>query len=206
MKFLKFSKNLLVFSFFLLILNPLFADTVEEEKKSVNENISVNENALNENAISPIPHGYRNINLGMTLDAVKTELLGDSIFGYRGDRDVSLLPNGNKQTIIETSNDGFIESSWFLFHQDRLYNMSININQNLMDYHSVFKTLCKKYGEPKSLNPQKVLWENEWITMTLERPLSIKYIDNLIFQRLQDNSKIHKSAGEMLREDFLDSL
>lgn len=192
MKFLNFSRILFVLFIFFIVSTPLLS---EESHSTVNEK-----------SISPLPHGYRNINLGMTLDAVKIELLGDSLFGYRGDRDVSLLPNGNKQTIIETSNDGFIESSWFLFHQDRLYNMSININQNLMDYHSVFYTLCEKYGEPKSLNPQKVTWENEWITMTLERPLSIKYIDNLIFQRLQNNSKIDKSAGEMLREDFLDSL
>ncbi|NLL99954.1 MAG: hypothetical protein GX220_00665 [Treponema sp.] len=155
---------------------------------------------------SDLPHGYRNINLGMTLESVKKELLSDSVFGYRGDRDVSLLPNGYKQTIIETSNNGFLSATWFLFNENRLYNMTININRELMDYHSVFLTLCNKYGQPEFLNPEKAIWQNEWIQMTLERPLSIKYMDMIVFNSLQEESGVDQSVREMLREDFLDSL
>lgn len=181
--------KLFVFFLLLFITLPLIAQNKQENKN-----------------ILPLPHGYRDILLGMTLDATKTALLADKVFGYRGDRDVSLLPNDYKQTIIESSSNGFIKSSWFLFFEQRLYNMTININQELMDYNSVFKTLCNKYGQPESLNPQKAQWSNEWVIMTLEKPLSIKYVDKIVSESLQQKSEVKKSTTEFLKEDFLNSL
>ena len=50
---------------------------------------------------SSLPGGYSKISLGMSVDEVKDALKSDSQFGYRGERDVSLLP-GENRTLIET--------------------------------------------------------------------------------------------------------
>ena len=67
-------------------------------------------------------------------------------------------------------------------------------------------TLTEKYGEPKSVTPQKSVWKNDEITMTLEKPLTLKYINNEIQDQLQQYSTIQKSAEEMTQQMFLDKL
>ena len=47
-------------------------------------------------AQSSLPNGYAGIKLGMSMDAVKEALQKDGQFGYRGERDVSLLPGENR--------------------------------------------------------------------------------------------------------------
>lgn len=157
-----------------------------------------------------LPNGYRNIELGMTLDETKTALLKDSSFGYHGDRDVSLVP-GNNTVLIETDAESgigstFLKRCWFQFNQDKLYTITININTAKMDYYSVFTTLKEKYGEPASINPQVTTWKDDYVTLTLEKPLTLKYIDNKTFDELQNYSTIQKSAEEQTRQMFLDEL
>jgi len=156
-----------------------------------------------------LPDGYRDIHLGMSLDETKENLLKDSNFGYNGDADVSLVP-GDNTTLIETDAERFgsifLQRCWFQFHQDYLYTITININPAKMDYYSIFTTLKEKYGEPVSINPQRAVWKNEDITMSLEKPLTLKYLDNKIFDQLQNYSAIEKSSTEVTRQMFLDDL
>ena len=49
-----------------------------------------------------VPNAYRTLSLGMDIDSVKNELLADPLYGYRGERDVSLLP-GENRSLIETA-------------------------------------------------------------------------------------------------------
>ena len=46
-----------------------------------------------------LPTGFKNIHFGMSVDEVKEELKKDASFGFRGDRDVSLLP-GERETSL----------------------------------------------------------------------------------------------------------
>ena len=48
-----------------------------------------------------LPDGFTKLRFGMSVDQVKDELKKDLNFGYRGDRDVSLLP-GENRILIET--------------------------------------------------------------------------------------------------------
>ena len=155
-----------------------------------------------------LPKGFKNILLGMTLQETKEELLRNPDFGYHGDRDVSLVP-GSNQVLIETDTDSnfspsFLTQSWFQFYQDKLYIMTINFNRNKIDYYSIFTTLSKKYGEPNSLDPQKSVWQDKEVTIILEKPLSIKYIDRVTYDELSNYSNISKSAEENVRQMFLD--
>lgn len=153
-----------------------------------------------------LPYGYKNIFLGMTLNETKQELLKSPEFGYHGDRDVSLIP-GTEQQLIETDaskgSSAFITKSWFQFYNDKLYIMTINFNQSNIDYYSIFTTLSNKYGNPNELNPKMALWKNDEITMILEKPISIKYIDNQTYDELANYSNISKSSEENTRQMFL---
>ena len=156
------------------------------------------------------PKGYKNIQLGMTFEDTKIALLKDSDFGYHGERDVSLIP-GTKKTLIETDanyghGSNFLERCWFQFYDDSLFIITINVNQQKMDYYSMFTTLCKKYGEPTDFNPQKATWQSQDVTFTLEKPLTLKYIDNEVFDMTQNYSNINASPTEITQQMFLDEL
>lgn len=150
-------------------------------------------------ALSPT---YRSVTLGMGMDEVKAALLADPIFGYRGDRDVSLLPTMNR-TLIETSGYSFIKRSWFQFRDDSLYIMTFSLDPALVDYYSVYKGLVSKYGEPTSLDPHKATWADSSVTLTLERPLTVKYVDTAAFAEIMDSSGAARAASDILREDFV---
>ncbi len=157
-----------------------------------------------------LPQGYANVKLGMSLDSVKNELKKDSQFGYRGDRDVSLLP-GDARVLIETDTKinapySFLERCWFQFYDEKLYIVTINVNPQKMDYYSIFKTLCEKYGNPDSLNPEKSEWKNDSVILSLERPLTLKYTDKAVFDKLQNDSQVKQTSEEDSRDKFLQGL
>ena len=157
---------------------------------------------------APLPDGYGDVHLGMSLDETKQQLLKNSDFGYSGDRDVSLLP-GDARILIETNAAGgrgspFLTQCWFQFYNEQLYIITININTEKVDYYSMFTTLCNKYGEPESLDPQKAVWKDDEVTVILEKPLSVKYIDNFTKDMLSNFSVINKAAEEISKQSFLD--
>ena len=80
------------------------------------------------------------------------------------------------------------------------------MNRERIDYYSIFKTLKEKYGEPETITPQSAVWKNDSITMSLEKPLTLKYIDNEVFKSLQSSSNISPSSREMTQQMFLDKL
>ena len=143
--------------------------------------------------------------LGMDFEAVKDALKKDGLFGYRGERDVSLLP-GENRVLIETSSTGYLTRCWFQFYENKLYTIIINFNPEKIDFYSVLTQLLKKYGEPASLSPETVYWQNADISLNLERPVSLKYMDMHVFNALADKSSVEESAAEILRSHILDAL
>ena len=146
----------------------------------------------------------------MSVEQVKKALKDNSDFGYHGDRDVSLLP-GENRVLIETdatafAGFSFLERCWFQFYNDRLYIITINVNREKMDHFSIFDSLCKKYGAPDSVSPEKSVWNGENVTMSLERPLTLKYVDRKTFESLQKKSLVGPDGTEITREMFLEGL
>lgn len=157
-----------------------------------------------------VPNGYGGVKLGMTFEQVKKALRDNLDFGYRGERDVSLLP-GENRILIETDTSTFagfsyLDRCWFQFYNEKLYIITININREKMDHFSIFDSLCKKYGTPQSVSPEKSVWQSETVTMSLERPLTLKYVDQKVFDELQNKSKVSPSGTEQTREMFLKGL
>ena len=151
-----------------------------------------------------LPTGYKNIQLGQSFEQVRSILEKDSAFGFRGDRDVSLLPT-EERVLIETSGSSFFDRCWFQFYENKLYSLILNINIERMDYYSMFKTFTLKYGEPTSLNPAKSEWKNSSVILSLEKPLTVKYLDVKVFEELQATSEQATSAEDYLRKKFLES-
>lgn len=159
---------------------------------------------------SSLPEGYGGVKLGMSLEQVKKALKDNTDFGYHGDRDVSLLPGENRM-LIETdattyAGYSFLERCWFQFYNDKLYIITINVNREKMDHFSIFDSLCKKYGMPDSVNPEKSVWKDGSVTMSLERPLTLKYVDQKTFDSLMNTSKVGPNGTEMTRDMFLEGL
>lgn len=156
-----------------------------------------------------LPMGYGDIRLGMSVDEVKSTLLKNPAFGYRGDRDVSFSPMDN-QVLIETDGTyaafSYFGRCWFQFADGKLYIITLNLNGEKVDHNAVFTSLCKKYGNPSQLNPKKSQWQNDSVMMSLERPLSLKYIDAKVFAERQNKANVEKTYGEQNREEFLKGL
>lgn len=153
----------------------------------------------------PLPKGYGSVTLGMSLEEVKEALKTDPAYNYRGDRDVSML-SGENRALISVDGVLFFEECLFQFEKDVLYIITLNLNKSELDYYSVFSTLCEKYGEPDSLSPEKSQWNNGTVIFSLEKDLSLRYIDVSTFEELQNTSKVEKTAKEKTRQDFLNSL
>ncbi len=149
-----------------------------------------------------LPRGFEDLLLGLPVDEVKKRLQESPYFLYRGDPDVSLAPV-DKQPIIESAGVRFVTTGIFQFHDDRLYTITIALNQKLLDFYSMFTSLSGKYGDPVSLSPSEVIWQNDQVRLSLEKPLTIKYIDLVVFDQIKAVGKAEKSLQELSREDFI---
>jgi hypothetical protein len=150
-----------------------------------------------------LPRSFRNISLGMGLEALKETLGGDELFRFRGDRDVSFLPS-REQSIIETTGTSFIRRAFFQLREGELYIMAFSLDQDLIDHYSVYTALVKKYGEPLSIDPKQAVWETADTRVSIERPLTVKYIDMRVFNDIIAESGTAESRELFLRGEFLD--
>jgi hypothetical protein len=150
-----------------------------------------------------LPQGYRTITLGMGIEELKEALRRDTeAYLFREDRDVYLVPLRN-ENYVETTGRGFIKRGFFQLKDASLFVISLELNPDRMDYYSVFTAFRERYGEPLSLDPQKATWESETARVSIERPLTVKYIDRAVFDAIIAESQAGESAQTVLRENFL---
>jgi hypothetical protein len=140
----------------------------------------------------------------MAIDVVKALLEVDDLLEYSGDADISLLPS-RKETLIEVYGTSFIKRATFQFNEDRLFVMIFALDQSRLDHYSLFKTLSERYGKPTSLSPSLIMWEDGSVRLSLERPLSVKYLDLETWKALNAAAAADKGQYEIKREEFLGS-
>jgi len=150
-----------------------------------------------------LPRQFREISLGMSLDGLKDALQKDSLFNFRGDRDVSFLP-AREESLVETTGSSFIKRAFFQLRDGTLFIMSFTLNTGMTDHYSVFTTLTEKYGKPSFLDPGEAVWETEDTRVTLERPLTVKYVDKKAFDDIIGESALIQSGRVKERREFLD--
>ena len=157
----------------------------------------------NESEEETLPSQFREMTLGMSLDDLKTALKEDTLFNFRGDRDVSFLP-AREESLVEVSGFSFIKRAFFQIRDGAVFIMAFTLNTDMMDHYSVFTTLVEKYGAPSFLNPREAVWESEGIRLALERPLTVKYIDKKVFDDIISESSVIQSRRVKQRQEFLD--
>jgi hypothetical protein len=168
-----------------LLLFPAFAQ---------NESADDEENAL--------PRQFRQLSLGMSLDDLKDGLLKDDLFQFRGDRDVSFLP-AREQSLVETTGLSFIKRAFFQLRDAQVFIMAFTLNTEIIDHYSIFTQFVQKYGQPSYLDPSVSVWETEETRIALERPLTVKYIDRVVFNDIVNESGLIESGQVRLRQDFI---
>lgn len=150
------------------------------------------------------PSSFMDYKLGMGLDDVKAALLKDSLLDYNGDPDVTLMPD-RKQTLIDVQGPSYIKRASFQFVDDKLYTMVFHLDATKVDHYSIFTSMSNKYGQPTSLSPRETVWENDSVRVSIERPLSVKYIDMKTYKDLIASGAAEKSLRELRRDDFIGS-
>ena len=151
----------------------------------------------------PLPLGFRAINLGMGLDQVKAALKADPLFRYRGDPDVSFLPQ-TSQYLIECEGTTYIRRAYFQFADSRLFVMILALDAQKLDHFSLWSALSAKYGQPTTLSPEESVWQSDPVRLSLERPLTVKYIDNRTFAALLAKGGAQNDLDQLSREKFLE--
>lgn len=148
--------------------------------------------------------GFDAFRLGMTLEELKGALGNSSFFLYSGEPDVTLLnrPNTN---LIDVPGLTYFSRGVFQVVEGKLYSITLELNPEQLDYFAMYTTLTKKYGEPLSLDPTSARWESAAVRLSLEKPLTVKYIDMPAFQRLQAEGRAQQSLQTVTREKFLDT-
>ncbi len=150
-----------------------------------------------------LPIGFRSISLGMGLDQVKEALKADPLFRYRGDPDVSFLPQ-TSQYLIECDGNSYLRRAYFQFADSRLFIVILVLDTLKLDHYSLFSALSAKYGAPTSLSPQETVWQSELVRFSLERPLTVKYIDNKTFSAQLAKSGAPGDLEKLSREKFIE--
>lgn len=152
-------------------------------------------------ALSP---GFDVFQLGMSLEALKAALKNNSFFLYSGEPDVTLLTRPNTN-LIDVPGISFFSRGVFQVMNGKLYSMSFELNPDQLDYFGLYTALTKKYGDPTALDPASARWENATVRLSLEKPLTVKYIDMAVFQNLQNQGRALQAAQALTREKFLEN-
>lgn len=147
--------------------------------------------------------GFREIKLGLSLDDAKVAIENDGYFDYRGDPDLSMLLSENR-AIIESRGKFYIDSGYFQFYNEVLYTITLVLDTGKIDYYTMFTTLREKYGDFNSLSPKRVIWENEKVRISLEKPLTLKYVDLSVFNEIVEDDITQEAVEERLKKGFID--
>lgn len=149
-----------------------------------------------------LPRQFRQLALGMGLDELKDNLTKDSYFNFRGDRDVSFLP-AREQSLVETTGSSFVKRAFFQLRDGEVFIMSFTFNTEIADHYSIFTRFTEKYGQPSWLDPKMAVWETDETRISIERPLTVKYIDKKVFDDIVNESGLVESGQVRLRQEFL---
>lgn len=148
--------------------------------------------------------GFDVFRLGMSLADLKSALSNNSFFIYNGDPDVTLLSRPNTN-LIDVPGISYFSRGIFQVVEGKLYSITLELNPEQISYFAMYQALTKKYGDPQALDPASARWESAAVRLSLEKPLTVKYIDMPLFQRFQKEGAAQKALQEITRDKFLEN-
>ena len=124
----------------------------------------------------------------MDRDAAIAALKKDPIFAYRGPEDISLLPSPN-QSLIEVAGLSFVKRGYFQFYEGKLWVMILELNPGqsrpLLD---IYEPSRRNTASPILIDPKEARWEDKATRMALERPLTLRYMDMTVYDKLREGA------------------
>ena len=151
---------------------------------------------------APSP-GFDTFRLGMSLHDLKSALKNNSFFVYSGEPDVTMLARPNTN-LIDVPGITYFSRGVFQVVDDKLYSITLELNPDQLDYFAMYTTLTKKYGEPTALDPSSARWESATVRLSLEKPVTVKYIDMAAFLKLQKDGRAGQALQVLARDKFLE--
>jgi hypothetical protein len=148
--------------------------------------------------------GFDVFRLGMSLADLKAALGNNSFFLYNGEPDVTMLARPNTN-LIDVPGISYFSRGIFQVVEGKLYSITLELNLEQISYFSMYQALTKKYGDPTALDPASARWESAAVRLSLEKPLTVKYIDMPLFLRLQKEGTAQKALQEITRDKFLEN-
>ncbi|HSV94328.1 MAG TPA: hypothetical protein VLH81_14700, partial [Desulfobacterales bacterium] len=149
------------------------------------------------------PSSFRGVALGMSVNQVKEILRQDALYRYRGDPDVSFLPSSG-ESLIECEGSSYLGRAYFQFAGGALYVFILVLDPKKLDHYSMFTAFSAKYGPPTSFNPQEAVWQSDAVRFSLERPLTVKYIDRRVFDAQVARGAAQQDLEMLSRERFIE--
>jgi hypothetical protein len=183
----------------LLSLMPVFMASAQSSAGSAPSTTT----AVAPTTPSAPPGSFRGISLGMTVDQVKAILLRDALYRYRGDPDVSFLPSSG-ESLIECEGSSYLDRAYFQFAGGALYVFILVLDPKKLDHYSLFTAFNAKYGPPTAFDPREAVWQSETLRFSLERPLTVKYIDRRVFDAQVARGAAQQDLEMLSRERFIE--
>ena len=196
-------KKIILTALLAMITSAVFSEDISPSDIS-SEKLKKENTETAERQPEVLPSGFMNIRLGQNMDELEDSLTENSYFDYRGRPDVDMRIS-NERNLIECSGFSYIKKGYFQFYQKKLIIITILIDENELDFYSFYVNFEKKYGKPHSLNPDGVYWENDDISLSLEKPLSVKYVDKKAFEEIKEKSASKETRQKILKGDFIDT-
>lgn len=146
------------------------------------------------------PWGYGELKLGESYERIRELLEQSNDFQYNSQR---MSWTADSPT-ISAEGRGHIRKGYFQFHDQKLYSIILVLDENKLDYYTLFNTFEKRYGAFSELSPAQVKWTGNSSSLALEKPLTVKYLDLELHRQFLDTSMVDKAEGEVSREGFLE--
>ena len=152
-----------------------------------------------------ISDGFGDIALGDSLQNTVQKIMLSDFFSFNEAEDVSIIPS-SANSLITTQGVRYIQEGFFQFDTDALVSIHLILNGNYIDHFSLFTFLMNTYGQPQILTPHLSTWESDTVRISLEKPLTIKYVDLQYFLVQQKERTVQESESQRGINEFLEQL
>ncbi|HOV12771.1 MAG TPA: hypothetical protein PK771_00640 [Spirochaetota bacterium] len=149
--------------------------------------------------------GYKDIKLGMSKEEVSNLLKKSFEFDAKREEVLSIRLEPDTE-IITAKGFGFINVGYFHFNKDKLFQIFIKLNEKKIDYYALLKNNTNKYGNPKTLDPERAIWENSKTKIVIEKPATIKYLFLPVWNELIKKDHSTDDLNLEMRNKFLENL
>ncbi len=158
-----------------------------------------------------IESGYKDIKLNMSKDEVTDLIKKSDDFDTKRDEAITIRFEPDTEIItvfgkINKNSRSFIKRGFFQFSDDKLYLITLNMDEKRIGYYDLLKHYTNKYGNPTNLDPNSATWEDSNTRVILEKKSTVKFLDLNKWNELLKQEDGQKDEEREKREDFIKNM